>query len=65
MAMTNYKVTLEDGSESWIQADESDPVGKAIVDQYETAAKNDDSPVKSIAKGNPPAANAAGAKGGS
>lgn len=56
MSMENYKVTYADGSESYFQFDDSEDAGKAGLEAFRTAAKNDDSPVKSIAKGNPPAA---------
>jgi hypothetical protein len=53
MAMANYKVTFEDGTETFYQFDEEDDGLKAL----QAAAKNKDSDVKSVAKGDPKPAN--------
>jgi hypothetical protein len=60
MAMANYKLTAESGEVSYVQIDESEPVGKAIKEAYDDAVKDGDNGLKSIAKGDPPAANAKG-----
>lgn len=53
MALKNYKVTLEDGTETHYQFDETDDVGKAGLKALKDAAKDDANPVKSIAEGDP------------
>lgn len=53
MAMKNYKVALEDGTETYYQFDDSEDVGKAGLAALRAAAKDDDNPVKSVAEGNP------------
>lgn len=65
MAMANYKVKYEDGSEQYFQADvEGDPGGEAWKDAMDAAVKNDDSPVKSVTKSDLPKTNAAVQEGG-
>lgn len=54
MAMKDYKVTYTDGTETFVQIDDSEEVGKAILDSYKTAVKADDSDVKSIEAASPP-----------
>lgn len=53
MAMKNYKVAQEDGTETIYQFDEADDVGKQQLQILRDAAKNDDSTVKSVAAGEP------------
>jgi hypothetical protein len=53
MALKNYKVSLEDGTETHYQFDESDDVGKAGLKALRDAAKDADNPVKSVAEGDP------------
>lgn len=53
MALKNYKVVQEDGEETHYQIDESDPAGKEILKALETAAKDKQSPVKSVGEGEP------------
>jgi hypothetical protein len=60
MAMKNYKVVQEDGSETYYQFDESEDVGKAGLAALRRAAKDDDSPVKSVAEGDPDPINGKG-----
>jgi len=57
MAMKNYKVELEDGTETYYQFDESEPAGKAGLGALQKAAKNKQSPVKGVSQGNPEPAN--------
>lgn len=74
MALENYKVEYEDGSAAYFQFDPNDETagGKAGLEAMKDAAKNDDSPVKSVTKSDPPtvnspeelAAQAGGAKAG-
>jgi hypothetical protein len=49
MALKNYKVTYEDGSETYYQFEEDDAGLKALKD----AAANKANPVKSVAAGEP------------
>lgn len=49
MAMKNYKVSYEDGSETYLQFEEDDTGLKAFND----AAKDKASPVKSVSLGEP------------
>jgi hypothetical protein len=49
MALKNYKVTFEDGTETFYQFEEDDEGLKA----FREAAKNKDSDVKSVAVGDP------------
>lgn len=53
MTMKNYKVIQEDGETTYYQFDDSDDVGKAGLAALRRAAKDDDSPVKSVAEGDP------------
>jgi hypothetical protein len=53
MAMKNYKVVQEDGTETYYQFDDSEDVGKASLTALRRAAKDDDSPVKTVAEGDP------------
>ncbi len=53
MAMKNYKVTQEDGTETYYQFDESEDVGKAGLAALKRAEKDDDSPVKSVVEADP------------
>lgn len=53
MAMKNYKVVQEDGTETYYQFDDSDDVGKAGLAALRNAAKDANNPVKSVAEGNP------------
>lgn len=53
MAMKNYKVVQEDGTETYYQFDDSDDVGKAGLAALRQASKDDTNPVKSVAEGNP------------
>lgn len=58
MAMKNYKVVQEDGSETYYQFDESEDVGKAALAALNRAAKDADNPVKSVSQADPKPANA-------
>ena len=53
MPMKNYKVAQEDGTETFYQFDDSTDEGKAALAALNNAAKDDDSPVKSVAAGDP------------
>lgn len=53
MAMKNYKVAQEDGTETYYQFDDSEPVGKAALAALNRAAKDADNPVKSVSQGDP------------
>lgn len=53
MAMKNYKVTQEDGTETFYQFDDSDDVGKAALAGLRNAAKDATNPVKSVTEGDP------------
>lgn len=53
MAMKNYKVTSEDGTETYYQFDDGDDVGKASLTALRNAAKDPANPVKSVAEGDP------------
>ena len=53
MALANYKVTWNDGTETFYQFEEDDDGLKILQD----AAKDKDSDVKSVAKGEPTPAN--------
>lgn len=59
MALANYKVEYEDGSVNFFQFDVEDDTGggKAGYDAFKDAAKDDNSPVKSITKADPPTVN--------
>lgn len=57
MAMKNYKVVQEDGTETYYQFDDTEDVGKAGLAALRNAAKNADSPVKSITEADPEPAN--------
>jgi hypothetical protein len=56
MAMKNYKVTHEDGTETYYQFDESEPAGKAGLEALHKAAKSKDSDIKSVTQADPKAA---------
>jgi hypothetical protein len=58
MALQNYKVEQEDGTETFYQFDPEDDLGKAQLRALNDAAKDDNSPVKSVAKGDPKPFNA-------
>lgn len=60
MALKNYKVTLEDGTETHYQFDETDDVGKAGLTALKNAAKDDTNPVKSVSEGDPSPINKTG-----
>ena len=53
MAMKNYKVEQEDGTETYYQFDESEPAGKAALESLNSAAKNKQSPVTAVKPANP------------
>lgn len=53
MALKNYKVEQEDGTESFYQFDPEEDVGKASLRALAAAVKDDASPVKSVAPGEP------------
>lgn len=53
MAMKDYKVTQEDGTETHYQFDDSTDEGKAGLNALRRAAKDDDSEVKSVTEGSP------------
>ena len=53
MAMKNYKVVQEDGTETFYQFDESEDVGKAGLAALHRAAKDSDNPVKSVTASDP------------
>lgn len=61
MALKNYKITQEDGTETYYQFDESDDVGKASLAALRNAVKEPTNPVKSVAEGDPAPFNAGGA----
>lgn len=58
MAMKNYKVVHEDGTETYYQFDESTDEGKAGLGALKRAADDKDNPVKSVAPGEPKPHNA-------
>lgn len=58
MAMKNYKVVQEDGTETYYQADESTDEGKAALAAWNRAAKDPDNPVKSVSAADPKPFNA-------
>jgi hypothetical protein len=60
MAMKNYKVVQEDGSETFYQFDDSTDEGKAGLAALRAAAKNSDSPVQEVTPGEPEPINASG-----
>lgn len=62
MAMKNYKVSQEDGTETYYQFDDSTDEGKAGLAALRQAAKNSDSPVTEVAEGNPKPFNKGGEK---
>lgn len=53
MAMKNYKVVQEDGTETYYQFDDSEDVGKAGLAALKRAANDDDNLVKSVTAGDP------------
>jgi hypothetical protein len=53
MAMKNYKVEQEDGTFTHYQFDDSDTVGKEQLRILRAAAKDNDSPVKSVTESEP------------
>ena len=53
MAMENYKVVQEDGTESYYQFDDSTDEGKAGLEALRRASKDSNNPVKSVEKANP------------
>lgn len=53
MAMKNYKVAQEDGTETYYQFDDTEDVGKAALAALNRAAKDSDNPVKSVTQGDP------------
>jgi hypothetical protein len=62
MAMKNYRVVQEDGEETYYQFDDSTDEGKAGLAALRTAAKNSNSPVKSVGEGSPEPINKSGTK---
>lgn len=59
MALADYRVEYEDGSVSYFQFDAEDEQsgGKAGLEAFKTAAKDDGSPVKSVTKADAPSVN--------
>jgi hypothetical protein len=53
MAMKNYKVVQQDGTETYYQFDDSTDEGKAGLAALQRAAKDADNPVKSVSEGDP------------
>jgi hypothetical protein len=54
MALKNFKLTHDDGTETFVQIDPDDEqAGKAIYQSYKDAVKNDDHTLKSISEGDP------------
>lgn len=53
MAMKNYKVTQEDGEETFYQFDDSTDEGKAGLGALQRAAKDANNPVKNVSEGDP------------
>lgn len=53
MAMKNYKVVQEDGTETYYQFDDSEDVGKAGLAALKRAAADDGNLVKSVTAGDP------------
>lgn len=53
MAMKNYKVVQEDGTETYYQFDESTDEGKAGLAALNRAAKDSDNPIKSVTQADP------------
>lgn len=53
MAMKNYKVVQEDGTETYYQFDDSEDVGKAGLAALKRAANDDDNLVKSVTQSDP------------
>jgi hypothetical protein len=53
MALKNYKVVQEDGTETYYQIDESDEVGKATLKALRDAAREPTNPTKSVEPGEP------------
>ena len=50
MALANYRVEYEDGSEMFFQFDPETDAGKEGLDAYKAQAKKEDSPIKSVAR---------------
>jgi hypothetical protein len=61
MALKNYKVVQEDGTETYYQFDENDEVGKQTLAALKDAAKEPTNPVKSVTEGDPSPINKGGA----
>jgi hypothetical protein len=57
MGMENYRVTYEDGTETYYQFDDSEDVGKAGIGALKDAAKEKSSTVKKVEKADPPTVN--------
>jgi hypothetical protein len=64
VALKDYKVSYEDGTETYFQFDDSDEVGKQQLQTFKDAAENSDSPVKSVTQSSPEPFNASSKKGG-
>ena len=58
MALKNYKVAQEDGTETFFQFDDTTDEGKAGLKALRDAAKDADNPVKTVAEGDPKPINA-------
>lgn len=54
MAMANYKVEYADGTAAYFQFDDETEAGKEGLEALREAAKKEDSPIESVAKGDPP-----------
>jgi hypothetical protein len=55
MTMANYRVEYADGREVFLQFDDQTDAGKEGLEALREVAKRDDSPIKSVQKGEPKA----------
>lgn len=53
MAMKNYKIAQEDGTDTYYQFDDTTDEGKAALAALNRAVKDSDNPVKSVSQSDP------------